>query len=69
MLPRIILNEALAAGLLFPLLEDYSISVFGSKIFMLAMPSLYQAAAIKALAQFIKARFPARWAEAVGGKE
>ncbi|MCS6765511.1 MAG: LysR family transcriptional regulator [Candidatus Protistobacter heckmanni] len=68
-LPRFILNEALAAGLLVPLLEDYRISVFGSKIFMLAMPSRYQAAATKALAQFIKARFPARWAEAVGGKE
>lgn len=68
-LPRFILSEALAAGLLVQLLEDYRISVFGSKIFMLAMPSRYQAAATKALAQFIKARFPARWTEAVGGKE
>jgi DNA-binding transcriptional LysR family regulator len=51
----------LAAGKLVPLLSDYRVSVFGSRLYMLTLPNRYQTMATRYLLTFLKTELRALW--------
>ncbi|MDF3837757.1 LysR family transcriptional regulator [Cupriavidus basilensis] len=51
----------LEAGTLVPVLPDYRISVFGSRLYMLTMPNRYQTMATRYLLNFLKTELQALW--------
>lgn len=70
-LPYYAIGAELAGGALVPLLADYRISVFGSRLYMLTMPNRYQTLATRYLLNFLKTELQAvwprrRWPAAVG---
>ncbi|MFJ5382239.1 LysR substrate-binding domain-containing protein, partial [Cupriavidus sp. CER94] len=59
--PLYAVGKDLADGTLVPLLPDYRISVFGSKLYMLTMPNRYQTMATRYLLTFLKTELQAIW--------
>ncbi len=59
--PYYAVGTELAHGTLTPLLGDYRISVFGSRLYMLTMPNRYQTMATRCLLTFLKAELQAMW--------
>lgn len=59
--PLYAIGPELEQGALQPLLGDYRISVFGSKLYMLTMPNRYQTMATRYLLTFLKAELQAIW--------
>lgn len=59
--PLYAIGRELAAGLLRPVLRDYRISVFGSRLFMLTLPNRYQTMATRCLLTFLKGELQAIW--------
>jgi len=49
------------SGTLVRLLDDYHISVFGSRLYMITMPNRYQAMATRCLLNFLKTELQAVW--------
>ncbi|MCY1208821.1 HTH-type transcriptional regulator ArgP [compost metagenome] len=60
-LPIYAIGAELDSGALVPLLCDYRISVFGSKLYMLTMPNRYQTLATRYLLNFLKTELQAVW--------
>ncbi|WP_432261579.1 LysR family transcriptional regulator [Cupriavidus sp. TMH.W2] len=60
-LPIYAIGAELGSGALVPLLSDYRISVFGSKLYMLTMPNRYQTLATRYLLNFLKTELQAVW--------
>ncbi|RZT31899.1 LysR family transcriptional regulator [Cupriavidus agavae] len=65
--PLYAVGADLATGALVPLLADYRISVFGSKLYMLTMPNRYQTMATRYLLTFLKTELQAIWPRAHAG--
>ncbi|KUE87806.1 LysR family transcriptional regulator [Cupriavidus necator] len=59
--PIYAIGAELDSGALVPLLCDYRISVFGSKLYMLTMPNRYQTLATRYLLNFLKTELQAVW--------
>lgn len=59
--PLYAIGNELAEGTLVPLLRDYRISVFGSKLYLLTMPNRYQTMATRYLLTFLKTELQAIW--------
>lgn len=59
--PIYAIGAELDSGALVPLLSDYRISVFGSKLYMLTMPNRYQTLATRYLLNFLKTELQAVW--------
>ncbi|AZG16134.1 LysR family transcriptional regulator [Cupriavidus pauculus] len=59
--PLYAVHKDLQAGALEPLLADYRISVFGSRLYMLTMPNRYQTMATRYLLTFLKTELQAIW--------
>ncbi|MFS8974193.1 LysR family transcriptional regulator [Cupriavidus necator] len=60
-LPIYAIGAELESGALVPLLSDYRISVFGSRLYMLTMPNRYQTLATRYLLNFLKTELQAVW--------
>jgi len=59
--PLYAVGHDLDAGTLVPLLANYRISVFGSRLYMLTMPNRYQTMATRYLLTFLKTELQAIW--------
>ncbi|MBV8273493.1 MAG: LysR family transcriptional regulator [Cupriavidus sp.] len=59
--PYYAVGTELAGGTLASLLDDYRISAFGSKLYMLTMPNRYQTMATRYLLTFLKTELQAIW--------
>ncbi|MGY8526681.1 LysR family transcriptional regulator [Paracidovorax citrulli] len=59
--PLYAIARELRAGLLTPVLTDYRISVFGSRLYMLTLPNRYQTMATRCLLTFLKSELQAVW--------
>ncbi|XQU71007.1 LysR family transcriptional regulator [Cupriavidus sp. H18C1] len=59
--PLYAIGRELAAGLVTPVLRDYRISVFGSRLYMLTLPNRYQTMATRCLLTFLKGELQAIW--------
>ncbi|SOY70058.1 LysR family transcriptional regulator [Cupriavidus taiwanensis] len=59
--PLYAIGAELDHGALVPLLSDYRISVFGSKLYMLTLPNRYQTLATRYLLNFLKTELQAVW--------
>lgn len=59
--PLYAIGAELESGALVPLLTDYRISVFGSRLYMLTMPNRYQTLATRYLVTFLKTELQAVW--------
>lgn len=59
--PLYAIGPELAAGMLVPVLKDYRVSVFGSRLYMLTMPNRYQTMATRCLLTFLKTELQAVW--------
>lgn len=59
--PMYAVGAELLEGSLVPLLDDYRISVFGSKLYLLTMPNRYQTMATRYLLTFLKTELQAIW--------
>ncbi|MGN8554746.1 UNVERIFIED_CONTAM: LysR substrate-binding domain-containing protein, partial [Microbacterium sp. SLM126] len=59
--PLYAVHKDLQARALEPLLADYRISVFGSRLYMLTMPNRYQTMATRYLLTFLKTELQAIW--------
>lgn len=59
--PLYAVGQDLDDGALVPLLPDYRISVFGSRLYMLTMPNRYQTMATRYLLTFLKTELQAIW--------
>lgn len=59
--PMYAIGDELDRGELVPLLPDYRISVFGSKLYLLTMPNRYQTMATRYLLTFLRTELQAIW--------
>ena len=59
--PLYAIADELASGALRPVLADYRISVFGSRLYMLTLPNRYQTMATRYLLNFLKTELQAIW--------
>lgn len=62
--PLYAIGPELEAGVLSPVLPDYRVSVFGSRLYMLTMPNRYQTMATRCLLTFLKTELQAVWPRA-----
>jgi len=59
--PLYAIGAELGSGALRPMLTDYRVSVFGSRLYMLTMPNRYQTLATRYLMNFLKTELQALW--------
>ena len=57
-LPFYAVHEELDDGTLLRVLPEYSVDVWGDKLFMITAPNLYPTLAARSLMEFMKARIP-----------